>query len=221
MLLLAWYRKGITRKLYAFMIGAIALLIAFVAMPTDMRDRLQTVWDPEAESRFDQGGATTSAWGRWYGFVAGVEIFQRHPVTGVGIGNFKDYRGAMIDGEVMSAHNLPGELMAEIGAIGVVAFLFFLYALNQNCGYLRRFGRRVGAGQALALGRMGEACQIALLLLLFGGLSDHNLQRYQWMWVAAFAVASVRFARKGVAEASEEEIAPGLVASARPAEIST
>ncbi len=38
--------------------------------------------------------------------------------------------------------------------------------------------------------------QFGLLLLLFSGLSGHNFQRYEWMWIAAFALLAAQFSAR-------------------------
>ena len=83
--------------------------------------------------------------------------------------------------------------MGEMGGLGILAFLFFLYAIHENCRRLQRTARSSEDAQVKLFGDLGRACQMALVLLLFNGLSGHNFQRYEWMWIAAFALLAAQF----------------------------
>ncbi len=79
-------------------------------------------------------------------WIAGIHMFLAHPWLGVGIGNYPDvYQNYYITIFVNSlghAHNYYINIAAEMGAIGLVIFLLFLYALffaagSAYCGITR------------------------------------------------------------------------------------
>src|SRR5207244_897500 len=100
----------------------------------DSRNRLRTVWDPDA----GPANATTSAYGRVEGLRAGLAMIQRYPLTGVGIGNFIPYRVAHLDGVSLLAHNLAGQTLGETGLLGAAAFTGMVLVTLRNCRRIRR-----------------------------------------------------------------------------------
>ena len=66
-------------------------------------------------------------------WIAGVRMFLDHPLTGVGIGNYPDaysqYFVTIFVNSLGHAHNYYINIAAEIGSIGLTAYLLFLMAL--------------------------------------------------------------------------------------------
>ena len=186
-------QRGFARKAKYGVLACLVLIIGFFLSPSDIRQRMATLWNKDA----NQFGSQKSAEGRWEGFVAGVDIFKEFPSTGVGIGNFADYRELHGDGEKLNAHNLPGELLGELGLFGTTAFaaFFLVHVLT-----LRKMKRAGGEFESLTGNKLYSWLYIALcdalLLMLFSSLSGHTLQQYQWYFFAAFAVVSLQYVRK-------------------------
>ena len=137
----------------------------------------------------------TPAEGRLRGFLAGIEICRRFPLTGVGIGNFIPYRAEFVDGYAKAAHSLPGQLLGDTGLLGGLCFLLILGVTVADCRRVRLIASE-RAGPALSvLGELCLAIRMSLLLLLFFGLSLHNVYRFNYLWLAAFAFLARLFAR--------------------------
>lgn len=66
-------------------------------------------------------------------WIAGVHMFIDHPLTGVGIGNYPDaypqYFITIFVNSLGHAHNYYINIAAEIGSIGLTAYLLFLMAM--------------------------------------------------------------------------------------------
>jgi O-antigen ligase len=66
-------------------------------------------------------------------WVAGINMFQAHPLFGVGIGNYQDvyaqYHVGIFVLPLGHAHNYYINIAAEAGIFGLIAFLFFLMAI--------------------------------------------------------------------------------------------
>lgn len=204
-LLVVVRQRGFAKKVkWGF--GALILMLAgFLLAPSDMQNRIRSIWDDNVEAQADMRGANASKEGRVEGFLAGMAIFQEFPITGVGIGNFADYRADFVDGVHLNAHNLPGELMGEIGAIGTIAFILFFFAYYAN---LRRL-RTVGQDYELLTGdpryRMLGTCMMdVLFLLMLYGLTGHTLQAYQWYFYAGFAVIAEHYATNELRSVEEQ-----------------
>ncbi len=195
-LLLVLRQRGFAQRLKWGVLAVIAFAVLFAASPRDIQLRIRSTWDKSIERRANFKGANSSAEGRWEGWVAGLEIFRRFPISGVGIGSFKTYRVEQVDGVALNAHNLPGELLGETGILGAGAFAFFYFVLITNSRKLIALGRQVAeiSGSRIYM-LFGIACFDAIMLLTYGGISGHNLQRYLWYWYAAFVVLALAYAR--------------------------
>ncbi len=71
-------------------------------------------------------------------WIAGIRMFLHHPLTGVGIGNYPDaysqYFVTIFVNSLGHAHNYYINIAAEIGSIGLTAYLLFLMALFVAAG---------------------------------------------------------------------------------------
>jgi O-antigen ligase len=184
--------KGAGRKLASVMGGLVLLAVLWVTMSQEAKDRLRTVWNPQA----GPANATESAEGRIEGLRAGVQMFAAQPLTGVGPGNFVPYRVTHLDGVPLESHNLAGQLLGETGILGTVSFSLFVTALLLNCRRIRRRARQRTGPAADVLSGFAVACRDATVLLLFEGLFGHNLLRFNWLWLAAFTVLSIQFVNR-------------------------
>lgn len=77
-----------------------------------------------------QDYATAERLAHW---IAGINMFWDHPITGVGIGNYPDaypqYYITIFVNSLGHAHNYYINIAAETGLIGLTAFLLFLLAV--------------------------------------------------------------------------------------------
>ena len=169
--------------------AAVVLAAIWAAMPAESKDRLRTVWDP---SRGPQS-AHASAYGRIEGMIAGLVMFERFPLTGVGIGNFIPYRVTEVDGVALDAHSLIGEMLGETGLVGAVGFLLLVAAVFINCRKTESLARAGSHPTLRMLSGLALACRTSTLLLIFFGLFGHNMLRFNWLWLAAFALLAKDF----------------------------
>jgi O-antigen ligase len=190
---LATFRgKGIGRKISYILLGIVVLAMLWLVMPEEKKDRFRTIWTPEAGPK----AAQTSAEGRIEGYKAGMKMFERFPLTGVGIGNFLTYRISHVDGVPLNAHNLVGQVLGETGILGASAFLLMVIVTLLNCQRVRGLVRRKLSDPKLrVLSGLGLAVRDALILLAFEGLFGHNLLRFNWLWLAAFSTLALQFAK--------------------------
>lgn len=114
---------------------------------------------------------------------------------GVGLGNFTSYRAAHIDGVRLDAHNLEGAILGEAGALGVLCFGLLILATLINCGKVRQLAAMHDDNELAVLAQLAWACRDVLILLLLLGQVSYNLQRFNWLWMAAFCLLAATFAR--------------------------
>jgi O-antigen ligase len=188
--ILALRSKSWSKKILAGLGGVVFLVLLWLTMSDEARNRLRTVWDPDA----GPANATTSAHGRVEGLQAGLAMVQKYPLTGVGMGNFIPYRIAHVDGIPLLAHNLPGQVLGEAGLLGFTAFFLMVFVMCWNCRTIRRLCRDSTGPLPVVLSGFAVACENSILLLLFEGLSLHNMNRFNWLWLAAFISHALLFA---------------------------
>ena len=187
--------ENTTAKTVGGLVGAIVLLgVLWLALPKASQDRFRTIWDPDAGPR----NAQVSAQGRVQGLKAGLEMFQHFPVTGVGPGNFIEYRMKRGDGVPLNAHNLLGQALGETGLLGTVTFLLMIGTVVHNARKLKRIGRRSLDRTVKMFGSLSGAIRASVYLLLIEGLFGHNLLRFNWLWLGAFACVALVLLRQHV-----------------------
>ncbi len=176
----------------AIALSLVLVGVAWLVLPETVKGRLRTIWNPDA----GPANAQTSAEGRINGLKAGLEMFRRHPINGVGPGNFMPYRIRHVDGVPLIAHNLPGQVLGELGLIGGLAFAILAIVAYRNTRRTRNLaGQFPGNPQMRQHEQLANACRQVILLLLFFGMALHNNLKYDWLWVAAFAGLNLQFTK--------------------------
>jgi O-antigen ligase len=174
------------------LIGVLLIGSAWLVLPEEHKNRVRTIWDPQAGPQ----SAEASKQGRILAFQAAMEIHRRFPITGVGPANFGAYRAMNVDGSNLSPHNILGQGLGETGLLGVAAFLWMVGATIRNCRRTRLLADRSEETNLRVLAALAVACRNSVLLLLFEGIAGHNLGRYNWLWLAAFAMLAAEFAAR-------------------------
>ncbi len=187
--------RGIGKKIGYVLVGCLILIMIWAVMPEEKRNRFRTIWDLEAGPKTAQ----ISAQGRIEGYKAGMTMFERFPLTGVGIGNFIEYRVKFVDGVALNAHNLAGQVLGETGIIGGITFILMMITALINCYKIKGLSKRNRSDRTIEiLSNFGLACRDSIILLFFEGLFAHNGLRYNWLWLAAFSSLASEFAKKTI-----------------------
>jgi hypothetical protein len=181
--------QRIGKKIGFLFLSIFLISVLWTAMPSEQKNRMRTIWDPTAGPKTAQ----ISAHGRIEGLLAGVEMFERFPLSGVGIGNFKLYRWRHLDGIWLQPHNLLGELLGETGLIGFGAFFLMVMSTFTNIRKVRTLAHKHSDQTIDLLSRLCLACKELIILLFFFGLTGHNLTRFNWLWLAAFVLLALTF----------------------------
>lgn len=175
-------------------LGVVTAPLAFVALPAELQDRYLTIIDPS----YGPANAQQSAEGRVNGLVKGYEAWSTSPLLGHGPGSFQ-----LATGSDIQAHNVYGQVISELGALGAAALvgLVACYLLNWWEAH-RRLRQDPDEWHSFAF-HVARAVALAAVLLLFLGIAGHNLLRYQWVWFAAFQAIALHCIRVRQAAASE------------------
>jgi len=184
--LLSWYRADGKRLKTAFLIG-VAIILAGFLLDEEHTQRIRSLWDDSAAI----DGGEESKEGRIYAFEAGLRMFQRYPITGVGIGNFGHYRSRHDDGSDLQAHSIPAQLLGETGLLGASAFVYFLWTLYKATRQLNQIAYCNSDGVDRMLSCLGSSMRDSIILLLVHGMANHVGYLFIWTWIAAFLSCAV------------------------------
>lgn len=159
-------------------LAALVLVAAFMCvMPSGYSDRLFTILHPQTDK-------TNSAQERQMILQRGLEVALHHPIIGIGLANFYEYSP---NGKV--AHNSYIEIAAELGWIGLLAYLTFLIAPLR---LLRRIERgtvdadQVSGREAYYFSVGLQAVMIAFMVCSFFASSQYFWHPY---YIVGYSIA--------------------------------
>ena len=178
-------------------------------MPESMQNRYLTLIDPS----YGPKNAQESAEGRTHGLYAGIELWEKSPITGFGPGSH-----AQASGSGFQAHNLYGQVLGELGTLGAVAFFGVVLSFFVCAGKTWALTRCTKTPDTLFLRDVSMAVILVISIMLLFGNGSHNLYRYTWIWLAAFQAVAfycMREERKKQATNSAQRIAVTGPASCR------
>jgi hypothetical protein len=156
--------------------------LIWIVIPQQYKARYETVDNLKDDDSYQN---------RILSWKGGVQMFLSNPLTGVGPDNYTDANGEKYWPEKprhwLNAHNLFFKLIGELGMVGVITFFGYLTILfRANAKILREWRNRAGD---IASRKYPLYCNIALVILLFGGYSGHNLYRNTWYILGAITAA--------------------------------
>jgi O-antigen ligase len=133
--------------------------------------------------------------------TAGLEVWERSPLFGHGPASF-----AYSTGRGGQAHNLYGQTLSEVGAMGFLAFLAMVVCYFWNWREARRHALAdpmVPAANNFPY-QVARAVGLIIILLLGLGWSGHILFRYNWQWLAAFSSVALACLRVRATTAAQQ-----------------
>ncbi len=213
LLMVAASGKRLFATVRALAVTGLFIGVVYLCLPQPYQGRISSLWNSDS-GVYSTGGVTGKDLmeSRLGGMWIGLEMFDRFPATGVGLGNFAPYRFANIDGDAHVAHSLIGQTAGETGLFGSATFVLLVLAIFYNCRRTQRLTKLDPHPQARLLLHLAAACQQSILLCLLFGTSLHNLLRFHWFWVAAFALLARTFAE--MASSLQHDVVPAAIEEA-------
>jgi hypothetical protein len=192
-----WVCLTILRSRWRYAFGALAVAsapIVWAALPKDLQARFETIINPDAGPR----SAQVSAHGRFQGLQKGMELFSESPLTGCGPGAWTKATHSKLQ-----SHNLYGQVMGELGLLGVLPFLAIVLFFWLNVRAIKKAYRAHPEWGHDNLYQYAQCLGTALLLLLIYGNVAHNLFRYHWLWYGAFLIVVRHRVRQRLQESAD------------------
>ena len=170
---------GHRKRFLWLMLFAAAAPLAFVALPDSLQNRFETIINPDV----GPANAKESGEGRIEGLLNGITLWGQNPLNGVGPGAWRPATGSSVE-----AHNLYGQIMGEMGSLGVLAFGCVIATFAWNLHRCRQIRKQLPAEANDLLAQVPTAVGISVFLLLFMGNFGHNLFRFTWLWYGGFLI---------------------------------
>jgi putative inorganic carbon (HCO3(-)) transporter len=112
-----WMRRGVGT------ITIVAVLVAIPFLPDAFWARMVSIVDEESDKQF-----TGSREARRTVMQEGIDAFLEHPLTGVGVAQFKNYNPPERKERWLETHNVLIQVASETGIFGLATFSFLIFA---------------------------------------------------------------------------------------------
>jgi O-antigen ligase len=216
--MIIYYALRSKRRIRAFAACAIVAAAIWIWLPPQYKQRYLTV-----ETYAEGGQLDDSNEVRLQVWKAGLYIFLRHPILGVGGGQFptayaQEYLAGR-RGDWMNPHNLLIQVVCELGIVGLAVFGYWLWQVAKGISeVLREKGNPV---VELSY-QVAVACSVMYLGVFVLSFVSHTLYRPYWYLLAGLvavnqnvALAKLSAVRKGIRDGLRR--APGLSPPLAPA----
>jgi probable O-glycosylation ligase (exosortase A-associated) len=175
LLLLLWVRSR--RKVLGLFVALAVFGVLWTTAPAGYRERIHGILHYQQDE---------SAMARVYLREAAIRMFLHNPLVGIGVGNFNDFArnyGAMTS---QTAHNMYLLVLGELGALGILVFLYiWLRALRE--------AKALGRGDDWLRRALGWGAFVGLLdMMVTGYFLSLSYYPYQYIVMAMVAVATSR-----------------------------
>lgn len=214
----------------AWIVAAVALPAAAMAMPIDWRRRrrnliaggvvavmaslLLVFVSPFFAKRLETATFGVEAFGaRPYLVEAGLQMFADHPLTGVGAGGYQSafdeeyhaYKDPKIKANVTASHTSAVTIPAELGIVGVAAVLFLVV---RWVAFIRELAR----SRDVELRTMAIGVGVVSGVILLGSQTEGRFLEDPYLWLfAGLAVAIEGLIRDPATEDVRESPPPYLL----------
>ncbi|MBI2524707.1 MAG: O-antigen ligase family protein [Candidatus Rokubacteria bacterium] len=171
-----------------FAVAAVAGVV-FAIAPAGYASRIYAIFDASA----DLSGSSTA---RWEGMQNAFLLMFQHPLLGVGVGMNEV---ALAEGGFgwSPVHDMYLQVGSELGVAGFVVFVLLCWKVVT--GLRRALRELAGIPEARALVGLGLGIELSLYGFLVGGIFAPVAYNFYLYYVAGFAVAFQRIARRVVA----------------------
>lgn len=162
------------RRVLMLILGSFAIILILPLMGDQYLSRMASI--------LEFGGSDLSANSRIKGLIHGIELMIKRPILGVGPGCYPLARKAWLGWSLWS-HNHYGQLMGELGLVGLITWFLFAYQYIRKSWDLRK---------SLTVDPWIKSIITAILVTsgmrLVIGMFDHSLYRFIWYILAAIVI---------------------------------
>lgn len=165
-------------RIVALLLIAFPVVWAFI--PPHLQTRFYTVIDPSV----GPASARESAEGRSEGFWIGLALLEERSLTGCGPGAWIPATGRSVE-----SHNLYGQVIGEMGVLGLISFLGVLLMIWSNIRFIKSAFKKYDWERDY-LYYLADGVGVGVVTILFLGFGAHSLYRFNWLWYGAFLIVA-------------------------------
>ena len=183
------------KRIKSLLILSIFSFLIYSIMPTAFLDR------------FDNMGEDKTSQSRLTYWARGIEMFQDHPIIGIGFYNWIPYYSTNYPGESLRgdkqevAHSTPFTVLAELGTVGFLAYYWLvLKILLIN----RRIIKDNSQNSDIFIPNLARALNIGLVGFIMTS-AVVSIAYYPFLWVQACLTASLEVIQKNKASTQKDD----------------
>lgn len=173
--------KESRHKMKLIVVAVFVVVAALNVMTPIQKDRYLSLVD-----RDTQGGA--SAEGRWRGMVGELKLGLTRPLVGHGLGTTPEAKFHKL-GSRRASHNLYAELVIELGLIGFVVFLRFLYQIARKLSVVRSQFAALRRSDQPFYSRLNKCLIVVFWMYAVYSLNYWGLSQYYWYLLGGLVIA--------------------------------
>lgn len=172
--------------------SAVLAVVLFVAMPGSYRHRISTIFNPQADQ-------TNSAQERQELMKVAANLAVRRSILGLGMGNFHIYSF-----HEKVAHNSFLEIAAELGIVGLLAYLGLIFYPLLAIRRIERESLPGGSRPDRELNIMAVCFQASIMAYLIYGFFG-SVQYFPYLYFLVAYMVALRRIREAEAEVAPSE----------------
>lgn len=174
--------KESRHKMFLVFVGIFVIAAAVNIMTPAQKDRYLSLIDQENTA----GGASVE--GRLGGMLGEIKLGFTRPVVGHGLGTTSEAKWHKW-GSTKASHNLYGELLIELGIIGAILFIRFLYFIYQRFKQNRLLFRELDFSDNAFYSRLNKALIAVFWMYAVYSINYWGLSQYYWYLFGGLAIA--------------------------------
>ncbi len=193
------HKMGLIVVAFALVMGALSVMTPI------QKDRYLSLVDSDTA-----GGA--SAEGRLRGMMGEFKLGLTRPVVGHGLGTTPEAKFHKL-GKDRASHNLYAELIIELGLIGFVIFLRFLYQIARKLSVVRSRFVALNRSDQSYYSRLNKSLIAVFWMYAVYSLNYWGLSQYYWYLLGGLVIAFGRLVEKELNSTQSTELEHGQVNS--------
>ncbi len=174
--------KESRHKMFLVFVGVFAVVAAFSVMTPVQKDRYLSLIDQENTA----GGASVE--GRLSGMIGEIKLGLTRPVVGHGLGTTSEAKWHKW-GSTKVSHNLYAELLIELGIIGAILFIRFLYFIYQRFKQNRSHLAKLGLDRSSFYARLNNTLLAVFWMYAVYSVNYWGLSQYYWYLFGGLVIA--------------------------------
>ncbi len=183
---------------YRFLTGVIvlgAILVVPSMMTPLQRDRYLSTVDHHV------AGAATAE-GRITGIINTFKVGMQAPIFGHGLGTSEEANGHAL-GDWQPSHDLFTEVLEELGTVGLVIYLLYLWSIFKNVHASLRDLSRVSDSPS-TIRSAANAMHVWIWVYLLTSVASYGLSTYDWYLIGGLALVIRRLIVQRYADSTEK-----------------